>query len=179
MNEPIEQVEIIHRLFEQYADDIYRYAKYSLPPDLDAKDVVQEVFLRAFRHWSDFKGVANPKTWLFKISRNYIYDLMRKRVRQRSHEIISSKENGAVALDTLIELEDALQRLQESYRQVLNLRWIQGMSVSETTDVLGWSDAKVRITFHRAKKKLKESLLDDSLDFPDTHPDGGESAHGK
>jgi RNA polymerase sigma-70 factor, ECF subfamily len=133
--------EVIRTLFERHADDVYRYAKYALPPEMDAKDVVQEVFLRAFRYWSDFKGNADPKTWLLRIARNHIYDLLRKKRRQRIYETEALNKPHAASLDTIIELEDALHRMSPSHRQVLSLRWIQGLSVSETSSVLGWSES--------------------------------------
>lgn len=174
-----DSTEIIRTLFEQHADAIYRYAKYSLPRGIDAKDVVQEVFLRAFQGWGDFNGKADPKTWLFKIARNYIYDLLRKKQRQRIYEANMPKSDGFAELDTMIELEDVLRRLKLSHRQVLNLRWIQGMTVTETAQVLGWSQSKVRLTFHRARKKLHELLQESSSGQWATYADGGGTVHGK
>ncbi|QSO46080.1 RNA polymerase sigma factor [Alicyclobacillus mengziensis] len=79
MGETDQQTAIIRQLFDEYADSLYRYAKYSLPPDMDARDVVQEVFLRAFRSWHGFQGQSSAKTWLYQIARNHIYDLLRKK----------------------------------------------------------------------------------------------------
>lgn len=64
--------EDIRSLYEQYANDIYRYARLTLGDSSVAKDVVQEVFLRAFRSWEQFRSEANPRTWLMSITRNYL-----------------------------------------------------------------------------------------------------------
>ena len=170
--------EIISELFMQYSNDIYRYARYSLPSDVDAKDVVQEVFLRAFRAWDRFEGNANVKTWLLSIARNYIYDLLRQKRRQRLRETeLTEDRYTGMNLNTIVELEDALSRLHPNYQQVLVLRWIQDMSVADAAKVLDWSEAKVTTTFHRARKKLLKELRDNpelSLEFK-----GGDTANEK
>ncbi|MDQ0190082.1 RNA polymerase sigma factor [Alicyclobacillus cycloheptanicus] len=154
LNESIEQ------LFELYADEIYRYARYAAPKSADAKDVVQEVFLRAIRSWDSFRQDANPRTWLFQIARNYIYDLLRKkRVEQtylERHKPDLSKVS--VSLETLVELEEAVAQLSHDKRQVFTLRGIQAMSVRETAEILGWTEAKVKTTLHRAIQDLRRSL---------------------
>ena len=172
--------EDIETWFELYADEIYRFARYSAPKSVDPKDVVQEVFLRAYRSWNSFRDDSSPKTWLFRIARNYIYDLLRKKRREREYEMTHRIPDASVHLDTVIELEDALSRLHPAHQQVLNLRWMQEMSVTETAAVLGWSESKVRVTFHRAKKKLQEVLQDSSDDvIRENHSQGGEPAHGR
>lgn len=179
MSEFEEQREAIRKLFLEYGDSLYRYARYSLPSDIDARDVVQEVFLRAFKSWAEFRGQASPKTWLFRIARNYIYDLLRQRKRHRSLEIQIHLSPGSVELDTLIELEDALGRLRQDFQQVLNLRWIQDMTVSETAEILGWSETKVRVTFHRAKRRLQGILRDDPVIGAESSQTGGAAINGK
>lgn len=179
MSDPTNRTEIITALFDEYADKIFRYARYSLPSDIDPRDVVQEVFLRAFRSWHEFQGDSEPKTWLFRIARNHIYDLLRKKRRQRAHELNHETMEGSILMESIIELEDALTGLQPAYQQVLNLRWIQHMSVPEVAQVLGWSEVKVRITFHRAKKKLQELLQGKPEVLWSEQSAGGDLAHGR
>jgi len=163
MSETLTAEESIEHLFELYADDVYRFARYSLQNTADAKDVVQEVFLRAFRAWDSFRQDSNPKTWIFHIARNYIYDLLRKKrteaTFQQTHQ--PDLSDVSVSLDTLVELEDAVEQLPPAYRQVFTLRCIQDLTVEETASILGWSQGKIKTTLHRAIKKLR-TLLDDS-----------------
>ncbi|MCF8566479.1 sigma-70 family RNA polymerase sigma factor [Alicyclobacillus tolerans] len=173
MHQSQKRSEIIEHLFSMHADSIYRYAKYSLPCDVDAKDVVQEVFLRAFRNLDQFKG-EDPKTWLFRIARNCVFDVLRKKRSERAYLANQNHQLKPYAsIESLLELEDALSRLQPTYRQVLILRWIQDLTVEQTAAVLGWSDVKVRVMFHRAKKKLREALLE-----PEFIANEGGTAHG-
>ncbi|WAH38053.1 RNA polymerase sigma factor [Alicyclobacillus dauci] len=64
---------IISALFEEHAESIFRFATLSLPRDLDAKDVVQEVFLKAYRSWNTYNKGSNERTWLYQIAKNHIY----------------------------------------------------------------------------------------------------------
>lgn len=176
-----ESSEIIRALFERHADDVYRFARYSLASDADAQDIVQEVYLRAFRHWSEFKGESDPKTWLLRIARNYIYDEWRKK-RRRRHLAMRSEANSTLSparLDSIVELEEALLSLSLSHRQVLHLRWIQGLSVAETSSILEWSQAKTSLTFHRAKQKLRGLLQETPQDVRMWQSNGGEAKHGR
>lgn len=179
MGESDERTAEIRQLFFDHADSLYRYAKYAAPQSVDPRDVVQEVFVRAFRSWSSFQGESTAKTWLFRIARNYIYDLLRKQRHERAYQLRQQLSEQATELDSIIELEDALLRLPPSYQQVLNLRWLQDLSVADTAAVLGWSEAKVRVTFHRAKKQLQVLLLDNSDDTLPRPSTGGVSANGE
>lgn len=150
----------IQQWFERYADDIYRYARYSAPKTIDATDVVQEVFLRAYKSWGRFRRDANPRTWLYQIARHYIYDLLRKkRIEQTYLEQQSiDLSDVSISMDTLVELEDAIGELKPDQRQVFILRAIEDFSVEDTARILGFSKAKVKTTFHRAQRQLRNTL---------------------
>lgn len=159
----------IEDLFELYASDVYRFARYLGPRDIDANDVVQEVFLRAFRNWDSRRTYSNPKAWLLQIARNYVFDVLRKkRVEtnfEKSHKPDLSKVS--VPLDTLIELEDELSRLKPDFRQVFVLRCLHDMTIEETAEVLKWSQSKVKTSLHRAIKELRGILGEERFDSPE------------
>lgn len=162
MNPTVSTTEGIEELFALYADDIYRYARYSAPSSVDAKDVVQEVFLRAFRSWGTFRQESNSKTWLFQIARNYIFDLLRKKRTEIEYQEKHKPDlsDVSVPLDTLLELEDAVSHLKPDHRQVFVLRCVQDLTIEETSAILGWSQSKVKTTLHRAIRELRQSLGD-------------------
>lgn len=152
--------EDIETWFELYSDEIYKFARYAAPKSVDPKDVVQEVFLRAFRSWNSFRDDSSPKTWLFKIARNYIYDLLRKKRTEMNYleRHRPDLSEVSVPLDTLIELEEALSELTPDKRQVFVLRGIQDLSIEETALILDWTQAKVKTTFYRAVHDLRNLL---------------------
>ncbi len=157
--------EAIKDLFEQYSADVYRYARLMLGDESDARDVVQEVFFRAYCSWSGYRKESQPKTWLMTITRNCVFTLYRKKKQEsdflRSYHPLHTS-HPSVSPETAAILEDALSQLKDSYRQVMILRQIEGLSVKESAQVLGWSESKVKMTDKRAMQKLRDILGFDS-----------------
>lgn len=159
---PLSAREAVDDLFDCYADDVYRFALYTVGNPSDAKDIVQEVFIRAYQGWADFRQTANEKTWLFHIARNYISDFFRrKRTRGRTLESYRALPQSEPDNGLALEWKDAISRLRLEDRQVIVLRILQDMSVRDTAQTLGWSDAKVRTTQHRALRRLRQ-IWDDN-----------------
>jgi len=155
--------EAIERLFHQYANELYRFALHSFGDPSETKDAVQETFVRALGAWTSFRQGSSARTWLYQILRHYLYDLFRRRQVQRAFSFLTAGEprQGCTFIDSTMELRDAIASLPVTYRQVLTLRFVQDLTVSEVADILGWSESKVRLTQHRATKKLRV-LLDET-----------------
>ncbi len=153
----------MERLFEAHADDVFRYAVYMLGNTADAKDVVQDVFLKAFRAWDNMGDRSHPKAWLLHTTRNHLRDVMRRQRTRRkwqqnawaAPEFLESHEPG---VDRQIDLERALGRLKPAFQEVLVLRFFEDLSIEETARTLQWTAGKVRTTQHRALQKLGELL---------------------
>ncbi|MBM7620874.1 RNA polymerase sigma-70 factor (ECF subfamily) [Bacillus tianshenii] len=170
--------QVISKWFYEYSDDIYQFLHFRLnAKQHDIEDLVQEVFIRALKGLSHFKGNSSPKTWLFSIARNVAIDEGRKRTRDRwkwflsfddSHEEPYHKEQTPEEILTDKEgqrdLIAAIRSLKESYKDVLIMRSIKELSIQETAEVLGWSENKVRSTHHRAKAALQKKLGGDHLE---------------
>jgi RNA polymerase sigma-70 factor (ECF subfamily) len=151
--------EAIRSLYERYANDIYRYTRLMLGNSSDAYDVVQEVFLRAFRSWEKYRHDANGRTWLMTIARNYIFDTLRKKRTERKYLSGYEPPNAIDILDdTIRDVVEAIAKLKITYRQVIVLRHIENFSIAETARILGWSENKVRSTTNRAMAALRKIL---------------------
>ena len=160
MRDDVNAKEAIRSLYERYADDVYRFALLTLGDSTTAKDVVQEVFLRAFRSWESFRQNSSSRTWLMSIARNYMYSELRKKRTERkwlAQNVVSKAvADSAGKIESMMMWQDALSRVPESYRQVFVLRHVQDYSVHETVEILGWSESKVKKTDQRAVAKLRE-----------------------
>ncbi|QSS98640.1 RNA polymerase sigma factor [Pontibacillus sp. ALD_SL1] len=145
--------------YELYSQHVYQFLVYYNRTD-DVDDLVQEVFIRAWKHASSFKGKASLKTWLFSIARNVSIDRYRKKKWERlidrgeSHEVGLTPEEIVLNKEEDQRLYEAINSLKTKYRDVVICRGILDLSTKETADVLKWSTAKVDTTFHRAKEKL-------------------------
>ncbi|KPV42554.1 RNA polymerase sigma factor [Alicyclobacillus ferrooxydans] len=164
MRDRSSQRETLKMLYETYSNDVYRYAFATLGDSSEAHDVVQEVFIRAYRAINNFRHDATAKTWIMTIARNYIFDVLRKQRKDR--QFLSQSElpdigDEATDVSVVLEVEEALQELKDDYRQVVSLRYIDNLSIKETASVLGWSEKKVQNAAHRAILQLREVLGSD------------------
>jgi RNA polymerase sigma-70 factor (ECF subfamily) len=157
--------ELITDWFDAYADDIYRFLVYYMSTP-DVEDLVQEVFIKAIDRSDSFKGDSSPKTWLISIARNLAIDEARRKKRQDWRKLIktyeykteASPEEKRVKHETKQQLHQAISKLKHNYRDVIILRGIEELSVTETASILKWTDKKVSLTFHRALKALKTKV---------------------
>ncbi|SHG88612.1 RNA polymerase sigma factor [Ornithinibacillus halophilus] len=155
----------ISEWFYQYNKDIYHFLVYYVGSG-DIEDLVQEVFIRAIKGFDTYQSKASVKTWLFSIARNVGIDEIRKRQRNRIKSVINfsdSEPKEETTPELILHMNEnnrilyqVINSLKDNYRDVIILRAIKELSVSETADILNWNENKVRITYHRALKALKE-----------------------
>ena len=139
----------------------------------EAEDIAQEAFIRAFRSLDNLSHPVAFLGWLLQISRNLITDHLRSRRSHVSLDALGGEEPALppgrgppvpqfeTDLETAEEMErvlDAMNDLPERYREVVALRYLQGLSGKEMADVLGEPEGTVRNRLFRAVEKLRERL---------------------
>jgi RNA polymerase sigma-70 factor, ECF subfamily len=157
---------IISEWYYLYNKDIYHYLIYYIGSG-DIEDLVQEVFIRAIKGFDTYQQKASPKTWLFSIARHVGIDEMRKRNRLRMKQMnwFRDEQSDKETPEKILQLNEnnkflyqSIQSLKANYRDVVILRGIKELSVSETASVLNWNENKVRTTYHRAVKALQKNI---------------------
>ncbi|MBM7108606.1 RNA polymerase sigma factor SigX [Brevibacillus laterosporus] len=154
-------------IYEQYYLDVYHFLLYYTGNQNDTEDLTQEVFVRVIRSLARYENRANLKTWLFAIAKHIAIDYHRKKRWKSLFSIDVLKKH--VSSDGLPEKEvesweeeqeliRAIQKLPQHYRMVVILRGIQGYSVRETASIMDYSESQVKVTLHRALKKLEKEL---------------------
>ncbi|MBT2687782.1 sigma-70 family RNA polymerase sigma factor [Bacillus sp. ISL-47] len=160
---------IIQEWYSLYADDIYNFLIY-YSSNTDAEDILQEVFIKALNNLENFEWNSNPKTWLIKIARNTAIDqsrrlsrlqLILKKIRKKDEYV--SPEDIFIENEEIAELYCHINKLPQKYREVVILRGILELSVTGTATVTGWTENSIRLNYHRAKKKLKDSYFERSV----------------
>jgi RNA polymerase sigma-70 factor (ECF subfamily) len=159
-------------LMRRYNQRLYRMSRMILRDDGEAEDVMQDAYVRAYEHLNQFAGKAAFSTWLTRIA---IHEaLARKRRRSRMDELDAmpangetmsilkssdpSPEAGSANAEARQMLEEAVDQLPEAYRSVVVMREVEDMSVAETADSLGVSEAVVKTRLHRAHAMLRKAL---------------------
>ena len=164
------------RLVEATSGAIYRLALKMLEDPQDAEDVLQETFLKAYRHLSGFDGRAKITTWLYRIATNEALMLIRKRrPNQLSMDESLDTDNGEgkplqivdwcclpeeelMSTEARAVLDQSIETLPHSLRVVFLLRDIEGLSTRETAEVLDLSETAVKTRLSRARLRLREKL---------------------
>jgi RNA polymerase sigma-70 factor (ECF subfamily) len=157
---------------EQYRDKIYRYILRLVHDPSDADDLTQETFLRVHRKLETLQDPATVSTWIYRIATNICYDRFRQKSRQpvvsvqRDEDTDTEPEDTeALRLDQYIDREDMgncirefMEGLSDSYRTVIMLHDLHGMTNPEIAETLACSLHTVKIRLHRARQRLKDAL---------------------
>lgn len=146
---------------------VYTLALYLLADPVEAEDVTQEVLVRLWRRGSEV-APERIRPWLLRVARNACIDSVRRRRGTRdavadiaSLDLTESSPNPeclAHASELGNRILRALKTLREPGRSVVVLREIQGMSYEEIGEVLTMSTNNVRVTLHRARRRLRNEL---------------------
>ena len=153
-------------LYQLFYPKLYNYAYLQLGDVQQAEDLASEVLLRVLESLKGYRFRGVPLTaWVFRIARNYLIDLHRRRQRRPQvglYEGIPSAEDSphAVAERSVAqdELRLALTRLTEEQRQVIILKFVEGMDNASAARVLGRSEGAVKSLQHRALVSLRKIL---------------------
>ena len=164
------------QLVEQYSPMIYRLGLKMLNNPQDAEDILQETFIKAYKHIDKFDGRSSVSTWLYRIATNEaLMSLRKKRPDTISFDMPSIYESEPqeplqivdwccmpeeeyLTAEGRMRLDQAAERLPESLRIVFVLRDIESLSTRETAEVLDISEMAVKTRLSRARLRLREDL---------------------
>lgn len=155
-------------LYRRYLDRVYGYAFYQLRDHHDAEDATERTFLAALRGLPTFRDNGSTfRAWLFRIAHNTIANAHRSRSRRRADPLPASFDRPAPDADPagLVSRADelrtvlrAVHELPDDRRQVILLRFVDGLSSREVGEVLGRSPGAVRVLLHRALRDLEARI---------------------
>jgi len=167
-------------LVRRYQEKVYGLALRLSGNPSDAEEILQDAFLKAYQHLAEFRGDASFSTWLFRIATNAALMLRRAR-RQRATESLEQylprfRDDGRLARFDLVygragrveetmergelarQIKEAVERLPDDYRVVVELRDIEELSTDETAEILGVSREIVSTRLHRARLMMRGFL---------------------
>jgi RNA polymerase sigma-70 factor (ECF subfamily) len=156
-------------LMRRHNQRIYRAVRAVLRADDDAEDVMQQAYLNAYQHLHQFAGDAQFSTWLTRIAVNEALGRRRKRSRALDQgtadvdiSLVESETPDPEQQASNSELRDVMERevaaLPDTFRVVVVMRDVEGLSTSETAECLGISEDLVKQRLHRARAMLRENL---------------------
>jgi RNA polymerase sigma-70 factor (ECF subfamily) len=140
----------------------------------DARDVVQETYLRAWKGIGSFRGDAQFTTWLYRITANTAYTTVKRRRRHRADSldaileepvetrIEAQPEASAEQSAALARLSGALEQLPPKLRVLVVLKDVYGLTHEEIAEELGISVAAAKVRLHRGRKRLRDLVYEDA-----------------
>ena len=160
------------QLIDRYQGDIHRMIYYRIRARMDAEDLTQDVFIRAYRSISRLREPERFRGWLYKIAVNQVNDYLRKK---RVRSIFKSSDEGPEILpeaDQLREQPEALdqvlkedfwrqvgriaKKLSKMEREVFMLRFLDSLNINEIAQILKKSESTVKTHLYRALAKFKK-----------------------
>ncbi|MGQ9705419.1 MAG: RNA polymerase sigma factor [bacterium] len=157
-------------IVERHKDMVHRIAYSIVRNRTIAEDVSEETFIKLYYKANTFKGKSKFTTWLYSITsntaKNHLRDIIRKHSDINIEEIITLKSN-IVELDrqadvSLINqrINEAIEKLPKRQREVFVMRYLNGLNINETADILGISQGAVKAKLSFAIRMLRELLED-------------------
>lgn len=154
-------------LYRQLVGAIYAYFFVRLGAKLDAEDLTEQVFMKAFKNMHQFEGRSSFTTWVYAIARNVLMDFLRDKYKMifSNEELTDGEvktESSSIQERKQRKVENLLAQLPDKYSQVLRLRFLQNLSITETAQVLGISENNVKVCQLRALQKAKVLKIKDA-----------------
>lgn len=160
-------------LYRLHASSAMRLAISICKHQANAEEVVQNSFIAAYKYIHTFKKESSFKTWLLRIVFNEALRIQKKEKNYRWEELEqTAMENEAISIDAteLLQQKETKERvaktialLQEKESIVLNLFYLEELSVKEVASIMAFSEGNVKVLLHRARKNFKHHFENSNL----------------
>lgn len=152
-------------LYRQHATRLYNLAFRMAGNAADADDLLQEIFLLAYRKLDSFRGASALGTWLYRLGMNVCLDRLRSKATKQdaATEVLEEQTLGAAAGTSTqpfnrLDLERAIRTLPEGARAAFLLYDVEGLDHAEVGQVLGISEGTSKSQVHKARMRIREYL---------------------
>ncbi len=155
-------------LYDRYVNQVYRHVYYRVSNQIDAEDITQEAFIKAWKAIDKYKKTGAPfVAWLIAIARNLIADHYKAKKKlvslEEAETVSSSAETGPEAMTEAKLSRDymrkAVLKLKGGKQKVILMRFIDGFSYREIAKVLNKNEGAIRVIQYRALNDLRQLLL--------------------
>ena len=154
-------------MYRLYFKDVYLFIlAMSKSPDI-AEEITQETFFKVLKNINKYRGECSVKTWLFQIAKNTYLSHIKKTKHQETEDKISDSESSSqhsmesmcISKDEALSIYKVLHYLEEPYKEVFTLRTLGELSFREIGEIFGRNEGWARVTYHRAKSKIREQII--------------------
>jgi RNA polymerase sigma-70 factor (ECF subfamily) len=156
------------KAYDELADPLFRRFYFKLSNREKSKDLVQEVFTRAWEYIVAGKEVQNIRSFLYKIANNLIIDEYRKKksvsldsLREEGFDVQTTGSEGHEHIVKNAETEHmkkVIEKLPQKYREIVVMRYIDGLTPGEISLIIGETENAVSVRINRSIKKIQQLL---------------------
>ena len=152
------------QIYELYFRDVYRYALSLCRNEALAEEITQETFFKALQKIDSFDGRCKLSVWLCQIAKNTFFSMRRREKGLEKYNDAplflpdESLEEGLSQQETALRIHKILHSLKEPYKEVFSLRAFGELSFQQIGMLFDKTESWARVTYHRAKLKIKEEL---------------------
>ncbi len=150
-------------IYSEYYDTVFQYVLSLCREEIWAEEITQEAFFKALKSIDTFRGDCKLSVWLCQIAKNTFYTEAKKKQRQVDYplEVIPIEDNYEQKIfdkETAFEIHKVLHQLSEPYKEVFWMRTFGELSFAEIGNLFGKTESWARVTYHRAKLRIKEDM---------------------
>ncbi len=149
-------------IYAEHFSDVYKYVLTLCRDEAIAEEITQETFFKALRNIDQFNGSCRLYVWLCQIAKNTYFSFSKK---EKKYCCDFDEESGTEDFEqklinnqSAFEIHKLLHILQEPYKEVFTLRVFGELSFSQIGELFEKTESWARVTYHRAKLKLKEDI---------------------
>lgn len=152
------------QVYSQYYDVVYQYVRSLCRDEVWAEEITQEAFFKALKKIDSFRGECKLSVWLCQIAKNTFYTDAKKRQRETNEfplDAIASYdvlEQDIFDKEVALDLHRVLHTLDDPYKEVFWMRTFGELPFKEIGSIFGKTESWARVTYHRAKMKIKEGI---------------------
>ncbi len=159
-----ENVDDFTKIYQNYFSEVYRFCFAMCKNHTLAEELTQDTFFKALNSIDNFKGTCKIRVWLCQIAKNSYFSYYKKQKNIISDSEIdieehSSLEHALIQKDAALEIHKHLHVLEEPYKEVFTLRLFGELSYIQIAELFGKTESWARVTYHRARIKIKEKIL--------------------
>ncbi|MEE3952760.1 RNA polymerase sigma factor [Peribacillus frigoritolerans] len=152
-------------IYNQYFREVYSFVLTLSRNEKIAEEITQETFFKALKSIDKFNGNCKINVWLCQIAKNTYFTYFNKQKRYDTEDIEEQASENSI--ETMIlnkeetfRIHKVLHCLEEPYKEVFTLRVFGELSFKQISQLFEKTESWARVTFHRAKQKIKQSMLE-------------------
>lgn len=168
LKDPITREASYRTLISTYKERLYWHIRKIVLNHEDTDDILQNTFIKVFKHIDGFKGDSQLYSWIYRIATNESISFLNNKAKQMHIDMQTLQEQRVENLQTdtyfdgneiQLKLQKAIIKLPHKQQLVFNMRYFEDLKYEEMSDILGTSVGALKASYHHARKKIESYLM--------------------